>query len=216
MQTFGILQAFSTWYGATIMFIILSMSVFLVALILVRLNFFRTISMNSKHLIQETERAIHENDTKTLAKFKGQRANDPPIRILVSVGLLNQHLTSSELQELFGVTKIRQKVRLNRGLAVFGTFAAIAPFLGLLGTVIGIVQCFNNLAQSGAAGPNVVAAGVAEALWATAAGLVVAIPSVVFYNVFNHFAKNVMTDMDTVSRELMLLLKEERKGGIVF
>ena len=66
------------------------------------------------------------------------------------------------------------------------------------------------LAASGAAGPNVVSAGVATALWATAAGLVVAIPSVVAYNVFRNKAKRIMTDMEVVSREILALFRVEQ------
>ena len=106
-----------------------------------------------------------------------------------------------------GATRIRQRERLTRGLAHFGTFAAIAPFLGLLGTVLGIVESFNNLALSGAAGPNVVASGVASALWTTAIGLMVAIPSVVAFNIFNRKARSIVTELDVASRELVILLK---------
>ena len=67
------------------------------------------------------------------------------------------------------------------------------------------------VATSGSSGPNVVASGVAEALWATAAGLVVAIPSVVSYNVFKNKAKNIMTDLEIASRELVLMFKSDKK-----
>jgi len=85
----------------------------------------------------------------------------------------------------------RQKLLMERNLNVLGTLAAIAPLLGLLGTVWGIMRAFSDMARVGSAAPSVVAAGVSEALVTTAAGLVVAVPALILYN---HFARrmNVM------------------------
>jgi biopolymer transport protein ExbB len=185
------------------------MSIYLVALVIVRLNFFRKIKADSQKLMEQAHEALSKHDQKAIAALKGQRTDDPPARILISAAFMHQDLNRSELSELFAVTRIRQGERVSKGLVIFGTLATIAPFVGLLGTVIGIVESFNGLAESGAAGPNVVATGVATALWATAAGLVVAIPSVIAYNVFRSKAKAIMIDMEVVSRELLAVLKPE-------
>ncbi len=209
MNTFGIAQAFSSIHSAVVIGIMVLMSVYLLALIIVRLNFFRKMSVDSQKLMTEAHRAISHNDKKALAAMKGQRASDPPVMILIATSLSNPDVSHQDLSEILSVARIRQTERLMKGLPVFGTMAAVAPFIGLLGTVIGIVESFNSLAQSGAAGPNVVAAGVATALWATAAGLVVAIPSVVAYNVFRNKAKTIVIDMEVVSREIMTMFKVE-------
>ena len=209
MNSFGLAQAFSSVHSAAVIGIMVIMSMYMVALIIVRLNFFRKISVNSQRLMEEAKRAMEKNDRSTLAGMKGQRNDDPPVRILLGVALGNSDLPTSELSEVLAVTRMRQTERLMKGLPVFGTMAAIAPFIGLLGTVIGIVESFNSLAQSGAAGPNVVAAGVATALWATATGLVVAIPAVVAYNVFRNKAKTIVVEMEVVSREILSMLRTE-------
>ena len=74
--------------------------------------------------------------------------------------------------------------RLERGLAFLATTASSAPFIGLFGTVIGIIQAFQDIAASGNASLAVVAPGIAEALIATAIGLLAAIPAAIFYNIF--------------------------------
>ncbi len=209
--SFGIAQAFTTWYGITVMSVIGCLSIYMVALIFVRWVFFRLIKTDSQRLLNDTQMAVARNDVKQLTNLRNVRPSDSPVRILIGLGLSNTHFSAQDLTELFAVTRIRQRSRLTRGLSAFGTMATIAPFIGLLGTVIGIVQCFQSLAVSGAAGPNVVASGVAEALWATAAGLVVAIPSVVAYNIFKNKSQAVMTDMEVVSRELVLMLKTEKQ-----
>src|SRR5688500_20376815 len=71
-----------------------------------------------------------------------------------------------------------QRLLFERNLGVLGTMGNTAPLIGLLGTVWGIMRAFHDLASTGSAGPSVVAAGIAEALFTTAAGLVVAVPAV--------------------------------------
>ncbi|OVE78195.1 hypothetical protein BVX98_01005 [bacterium F11] len=210
MNSFGIMQSLQSWYGISIMGILALLSIYMVALMLVRFGFFRRVQVDSQKIVEKTNNAILQKDTKSLEELRGQRASDPPVRILVSTGISNAKLDPSELLDLFHVTRIRQNERLTKGLSIFGTIATIAPFLGLLGTVMGIVESFHNLAETGAAGPNVVASGVASALWTTAAGLVVAIPAVVAYNIFRNKAKRIMTDMEVVSRELILLFKANK------
>lgn len=207
MNSFGIAQSVSSWYGILIMGSLACLSVYMAALIWVRHRFYKSVYVNSQKLLTDCSRALEENDSKVIAGFRGQRASDPPVRILISSALNNSELSSAELRELFQVTKIRQRERLTKGLSVFGTIATISPFMGLLGTVMGIIESFQSLATTGAAGPNVVASGVAAALWTTAAGLVVAIPSVVAYNIFKNKAKGILTDMEVVAQELLILLK---------
>lgn len=76
-------------------------------------------------------------------------------------------------------------LRLEKGLATLGTIGSIAPFVGLLGTVLGIIGAFRGLASQSGAGHTAVSAGIAEALVNTAMGLLVAIPAVIAYNYFN-------------------------------
>ncbi len=75
-------------------------------------------------------------------------------------------------------------LRLSAHLGIIGTIGNIAPFIGLFGTVLGIIRAFRDIGQVGAAGPAVVATGISEALIATAAGLFVAISAVIVYNLF--------------------------------
>ncbi len=91
--------------------------------------------------------------------------------------------------------------RLERGLGVLGTIGSTAPFVGLFGTVIGIIRAFSDLAGEAGGGPSVVAAGVSEALVATAAGLFVAIPAVIAYNLFVRAARRKSLEFETLATE---------------
>src|SRR5687767_11877355 len=94
-------------------------------------------------------------------------------------------------------------VQLKRGLAVLATVGATAPFVGLLGTTMGIVNAFTGMAASGSGGITAISAGVAEALITTAFGLLVAIPAVWAYNYFSTKIDNLVAEMTYSSKEMI-------------
>jgi biopolymer transport protein ExbB/biopolymer transport protein TolQ len=94
-------------------------------------------------------------------------------------------------------------VTLKRGLALLATVGSTAPFVGLLGTVFGIVNAFTGMALSGSGGIGAISAGIAEALIATGFGLIVAIPAVWFYNYFTTKIDNLTAEMTYVSKEMI-------------
>jgi biopolymer transport protein ExbB/biopolymer transport protein TolQ len=92
---------------------------------------------------------------------------------------------------------------LKRGVAALATIGATAPFVGLLGTVVGIITAFQGIAATGSGGIGAVSAGIAEALVETALGLVVAIPAVWFYNYLTGRIEYFNVEMDNSSSELV-------------
>ncbi len=88
-------------------------------------------------------------------------------------------------------------------MGVLGTLGNNAPFIGLFGTVIGIIVAFHELGQNPAGGPSVVMAGISEALVATAVGLIVAIPAVIAYNIFQRLTRRKMANYETVSKTIL-------------
>lgn len=98
---------------------------------------------------------------------------------------------------------------LKRGLGGLASMSALAPFVGLLGTVVGIVNSFTQMATSGSGGLAVVSAGVAEALVATAAGLFVAIPALGAYNYLQGWVDSRAVDMSETANELLDIVASE-------
>jgi len=92
---------------------------------------------------------------------------------------------------------------LKKGVAALATIASTAPFVGLLGTVIGVINAFQGIASSGSGGIGAVSAGISEALVKTALGLVVAIPAVWFYNYLTARIDHFNVEMDNSSSELV-------------
>lgn len=105
----------------------------------------------------------------------------------------------------------QQIARLEQGLGWLATTASVSPFIGLLGTVLGIIRAFSNLKGAGSTSLDSVGPGIAEALIATAAGLFAAIPAAMAYNHFNHMLKALGSDMDDFGLEFLNLI--ERSFG---
>lgn len=106
-----------------------------------------------------------------------------------------------------------EKVKLDRRLIVLGTVGSNAPFIGLFGTVLGIIQAFHELALDSDDGANAVMAGISEALVATAVGLLVAIPAVVLYNWFQRRNKELMARVTSLSHMLLSRLKDDPRAA---
>ncbi|MFQ5510802.1 MAG: MotA/TolQ/ExbB proton channel family protein [Candidatus Krumholzibacteriia bacterium] len=118
------------------------------------------------------------------------------------------------LEERMQIALSGQKLLLERNLNVLGTMAAIAPLIGLLGTVWGIMRAFHDMSQTGSAAPSVVASGVAEALVTTAAGLVVAVPALMVYNYFSRRMNVMLTVSENYCRSLRTALLDSGSPGV--
>jgi biopolymer transport protein ExbB/TolQ len=102
-----------------------------------------------------------------------------------------------------------EKIDLERRLAVLGTLGANAPFIGLLGTVLGIIHAFHSLSQRVQGGPSVILKGISEALVATALGLFIAIPAVIAYNYFVRKVKKILVHSESSARMAVPILMKK-------
>ncbi len=123
-------------------------------------------------------------------------------------GLANFDKGATVVRELMESQTMREQQQLDRGLIVLGTVGSNAPFIGLLGTVLGIIKAFHDLAFNAQGGPSVVMGGIAEALVATAVGLLVAIPAVVFFNYFKNRQKQIMSNIAQLEKTLLAFIEE--------
>lgn len=106
----------------------------------------------------------------------------------------------------------QESLRLESRLPLLATIGSATPFVGLFGTVVGIINAFRAMAATGQGGLGAVSAGIAEALFTTAAGLLVAIPAVMSFNYFTNTIEGFVVDMNEVSSELLsFVLREGRE-----
>jgi len=136
-----------------------------------------------------------------------------PVGPVAAAVLQNWHLRPDAMEEKLGIALSEQRLLLERNLGVLGTLGNTAPLIGLLGTVWGIMRAFHDMAASGSAGPSVVASGVAEALFTTAAGLLVAVPAVLLFNHFTRRITVMLTVAENHARTLRLAIDAARNAA---
>ncbi len=166
--------------------------------------FFRKASVDGNKLLAGVRKLLEAG--KADQALASTAKNPSPLAQVVAYGLQHRKRSRLELEELLGTKRLEERLRAEHYLVVLGTMANTAPFIGLFGTVIGIIKAFRDLALAGSGGPAVVAKGIAEALVATAAGMAVAIPAVIVYNYYMRRVKNLSVEMEVVSSRLMVML----------
>jgi biopolymer transport protein ExbB len=206
------LQRLMTNFGATwVMWLLLVLSVISVAIMLERAWFYLSLRDDLPALAERFRSALRDGDFSRAKKELDSSASAEAA--VVSAGLAESDRGAKSAEEAMVGAKALQKMRLERRLAFLGTLGNNAPFIGLFGTVIGVVQAFEGLskestaqAQGAAAAPQEVMAAIAEALVATAVGLAVAIPAVVAYNFFSRHSRAILANTEALSRVLMAQL----------
>jgi biopolymer transport protein ExbB len=136
-----------------------------------------------------------------------------PIGTVGAQVLQSAHQPPEVVEEKIQIALSEQRLLFEHNLGWLGTMGNTAPLIGLLGTVWGIMRAFHDMAGTGSAGPSVVAAGIAEALFTTAAGLLVAVPAVMLYNHFVRRMSVMLTEAENHARALRLALAEPAESA---
>jgi len=134
-----------------------------------------------------------------------------PLGRVLAAGLINRDHEREIVKESIEDAGRHVVPELDRYLNSLGTIASISPFLGLLGTVLGMIEMFAGISAAGVGDPAVVAGGIAQALLTTAAGLGVAIPSVMFYRYFRARVNELLVDMEQQAIRLIEILHGKRE-----
>ena len=134
-----------------------------------------------------------------------------PLGQILAAGLANRNTTRNITKESIEDTGRHVTLSLERNLNTLGTIAAITPLMGLLGTVIGMIKVFAVITTEGVGNPETLAGGISEALITTAMGLVVAIPSLIFYRYFRGKINILVVDMEEKAMKLVEILHGERE-----
>jgi biopolymer transport protein ExbB/TolQ len=211
------LQRIMVGFGAAwVMWLMLVLSVVSVAIILERAWYFWSLRDDLTVLAKELRTSLEDS----IEAAKKRMDASPSIEAaVVSAGLSMAHKGHAAAEEAMAGSLALQRMKLERRLAYLGTLGNNAPFIGLFGTVIGVVGAFAALgeaaktpvaqASSQALAPQTVMSSIAEALVATAVGLAVAIPAVAANNYFQRLIKGTLANTEALSRVLMAHLKSE-------
>lgn len=167
------------YQGGPLMYPILFCSVLALAIFLERLWTFRCFRRGAGALVREVESLVADRKFAE-AVAACQRLETPVSRVLLSA-LRATGRSRQEVKEVTEEAGRREVAPLERYLGLLGTIATISPLLGLLGTVLGMIQAFNVIASQGVGTPATLGGGISQALITTAAGLAVAIPTILLH-----------------------------------
>jgi biopolymer transport protein ExbB len=197
--------------GGPAMWVLLLLSIVAVAIVIERLLFFSTQHSDTKGLLRQIGERISADDLDGAAQICKQNKGMLP-RIL-EFGLARGEKNRADITDALSIALMENLNSLERNLGVIGTIAVIAPFVGLAGTVLGIIRAFQDIALKGNSTPAVVAAGVSEALITTFAGLVVAVIAVIFFNYFKTRIKAYNQEMIVAANQLAEMLHFHNTGA---
>ncbi len=203
------IKAFALLGGEWVLYLLLGLSLWSIAVIWDRFMLFRKKSKDAESLEEKVPGLLAQGKIEELRKMVENAVS--PAGAILKAGLSRISDGPAALEQILESQKIREKTVLEKNLLVLGTLGSNAPFIGLFGTVLGIIKAFNDLALAGTSGPTVVMSGVSEALMATAVGLLIAIPSVAAYNYFQNLVKLSLSGADRLSGLLMAYVLKERK-----
>lgn len=186
--------------GGWVMWPLLVFSILLWAVVIERAIVFLTVRPRLRRLVERVSGALSTGDVAAARQLcLSERA---PV-----AGVILPMLEPGAQREGAGRAAERNRARLTghlkRNLWILGTIGTASPFIGLLGTVVGILAAFHKMAETGAGGFTVVAAGISEALIATAAGLIVAILALLAYNVYITSANQLIANVRITVDELL-------------
>jgi len=196
--------------GGLTIYVLLACSILSLAIIIERYVYYRKRSrVKRADFMLRISRELEKGDINQA--LNACKATDTPFSSVVYSGLNlhghNEMLISNTMEREITI----EMTKLEKFTSVVGTIGSTAVYIGLFGTVLGIIRAFHDISVSGSGGISVVISGISESLACTAMGLCVAVPAVIAYNYFTKKIDNFVTDMELCASEIMDLLAVKKK-----
>ena len=210
------------WPARAVAIVLVIMSIYSMSVMLERWLTFNAARNQSRKFAPQVANALRDREiTKAITISEGHKRSH--LAIIVNAGLHEYLAQQAEgetpsaiadaIRDAVERAKALKTVELGRGLPGLATIGSTAPFVGLLGTVIGIIDAFQSMRVSETSGIRAVSGGISEALIETAFGLIVAIPAVWTFNYFMNRLEGFKTEMDNSSSELRVFLRKQLTKG---
>ena len=190
------------YQGGWVMYPLLAISIVSIGFIIERLYVIMFKSkVNTNHLVAHVRKALLARDLRASVqvceKYRG------PVAAILKAGILKYGAPRDEVEKTIENSALHELARLERGLAVLASASNIAPIIGFLGTVVGMIASFDAIASQGLNNPALVAKGISVALITTAGGLIVAVITLPFYNFFTSRIAVFVREMETSANILL-------------
>ncbi len=203
--------AFALLGADWVLYLLAALSVLSVAVIIERSVFFYHRRVDHEKLQKEAIRAIREDTVNALRK--SYKDTETMAARVALAGVENRDKGVAAASEAMNSAKISTQEEYEKLTVILGTLGNNAPFIGLFGTVLGIIKAFNDLQKDPTGGINAVMGSTSEALVATAVGILVAIPAVVAFNVFNRLLRSHLGQSDALAHAILSAMHGEAGAG---
>ena len=213
MENFGGTLVEVLEIGGVVMWFLLGFSIVALAFTIERAIALRRAKINVNEFLAKIRKALIVNRSvrdaiKICEQYRG------PVASIMKAGLLKYGQPKDEIEKTIENAALYEMGRLERGLTVLATIANVAPLLGFLGTVMGMIASFDALAEAGLSNPGLVAVGIKEALYTSAGGLAVAVPVQIVYNYFMSRINRFVRDIETAANMLLETFTEMEQSGV--
>lgn len=190
-----------------VLWLLLAASVVSLGVIFERWWFFRRGNSSFPAFLDDLGKRLDRND---LAGARQLARATPGVEAKVALaGLVNLSKGPASVEEAMTSRLVLERSHLEKNLVILGTLGNNAPFIGLFGTVLGIIKAFNDLAVTGGSGVSVVMSGISSALIATAFGILVAIPAVMANNFFHTKLRRIVSNSQSMIHLFQIYLQDE-------
>ncbi|MBA3066657.1 MotA/TolQ/ExbB proton channel family protein [bacterium] len=186
--------------GGPVMFLLAIFSIAAIAIIINRLRFYKSCNVDGTDLINAVLKYIRAGSPESAVALCEEKQG--PLAAVIKAGLSYYSSGADIMEEAFQSQELKEMPLLEEHLSTLSTIASVSTLVGFTGTVTGMIKAFNNIAQAGASSPAIVASGISQALLTTAAGLLIAVPAVIFVRYFENRVDRFVNEIDFATHEL--------------
>ncbi|MBT9169083.1 MAG: Biopolymer transport protein ExbB [Syntrophomonadaceae bacterium] len=176
-------------------------SVLSLAIIIDRFLFFRSISIDEKHLMSKLVVEVKKHNLANAISIC-QKHPGPVARVL-SAALMKFSASRLEIEKSIEIESLNEISRVEKFIPGLAVIASVSTLLGFTGTVTGMIRAFGDIAEKGVSSPSIVAIGISEALITTATGLIIAIPTILFYHYFTYRVNRLTLEIEKCANMLL-------------
>lgn len=196
--------------GGWLMLPLIISSIIAMAIIAERFWFLQKKKVLPPDLVKKVMRLIEDNkmDDGVLRRLR----NSSSLGVILAAGIANRNHDRDVMKEAIEEAGRQVVHELERFLNTLGTIATVSPLLGLLGTVVGMIQAFSAIVEQGVGDPAILAGGISVALITTATGLTVAIPSLIFHRYFERLVDEYVVYMEAEALKMVDVLHGDREA----
>lgn len=199
--------------GGTIMWAILACSIIAVAVIIERFLVIKKSKINVAAFLIKIRGMLRKKDVDSAIQYCLEEKS--PVSNIIRKGLKKYKLGHQRVKEAIEDAGKQEVYKLEKGLSILATVAGVAPMLGFLGTVTGMVSAFMTIQDlQGSVSPSDLAGGIWEALITTVYGLIVGIIALIFYNYFLSRINKLVSDMEIASNDVVDVMEETNVGNL--